>query len=127
MDIVFFPIGLYGLWKGTLFSDKMKWIVTGAVATIVIVLGGGALLDFIYALVLCPFGIFLLWKDPTISKTTTYKFGGASALIIVAFLAVLPFQQTTSDTGGGCAAVTQSGNCTYYRDSTCKVIARDCD
>ena len=66
--LFFFPVGLYGIWKGTLFDDKTKWIITGAVAAVVIVLGGGVLLDFVYVGVLCPLAVYLLRKDPAIAK-----------------------------------------------------------
>lgn len=37
--VVFFPVGLYAIWKNTEFSDKTKWIVTGIIAFLVLVIG----------------------------------------------------------------------------------------
>jgi len=42
--IVFFPVGLYGVWKNTRFTTKTKGIITGVVAVVFIVVmtsGGG--------------------------------------------------------------------------------------
>ena len=127
--LFFFPVGLYGLWKGTLFSTKVKGSITAMVAVLFFALGSSGLTDFVYAFVLCPAGVFLLWKDPSISRSTTYRFGGALILILIAFLAAPPAQQTQSVyvPGGSCSAVTQSGSCTYYRDSSCNVIAKQCN
>ncbi len=126
--LFFFPVGLYGLWKGELFNSKMKGIFTGIVVAVFLIFGGTELLDFLYVFVLCPIGVYLLWKDPSIAKSTTYRFGGALALIIIV-LTVMPSQQTSTVnvTGGSCTAVTQSGSCTYYRDSSCRVIAKQCN
>lgn len=35
--IFFFPVGLYGIWKSSQFSDKTKWIVTGCVVVLSII------------------------------------------------------------------------------------------
>ncbi|HOW75275.1 MAG TPA: hypothetical protein P5102_11305 [Candidatus Competibacteraceae bacterium] len=37
--IFFFPVGLYGIWKSSQFSDKTKWIVTGCFAVLLIISG----------------------------------------------------------------------------------------
>ncbi len=127
--LFFFPVGLYGLWKGDLFTGNMKKIITGVVVAVLLILGGGEFLDFVYVFILCPIAIFLLWKDPAISKSTTYRFGGALAVLILVVLTALPSPQTTNVnvTGGSCTAVTQSGGCTYYRDASCRVIAQQCN
>jgi len=127
--LFFFPVGLYGLWKGDLFTGNMKKIITGVVIAVLLILGGGEFLDFVYVFILCPIGIYLLWKDPAISKSTTYRFGGALAVLILVVLTALPSPQITNVnvTGGSCTAVTQSGGCTYYRDASCRVIAQQCN
>lgn len=37
--IFFFPAGLYGIWKSSQFSDKVKWIVTGFFAFLIVIVG----------------------------------------------------------------------------------------
>ncbi|MBZ4193911.1 MAG: hypothetical protein LAE24_06335 [Candidatus Contendobacter sp.] len=37
--IFFFPVGLYGIWKSSQFSDKTKWIVTGCFVVLIIISG----------------------------------------------------------------------------------------
>lgn len=127
--LFFFPVGLYGLWKGDLFTGSVKKIITGVVIAVLLILGGGEFLDFVYVFILCPIGIYLLWKDPDISKSTTYRFGGALAVLILVVLTAVPSPQTNTInvTGGSCTAVTQSGGCTYYRDASCRVIAQQCN
>lgn len=35
--IFFFPVGLYGIWKSSQFSDKTKWIVTGCFVVLMVI------------------------------------------------------------------------------------------
>lgn len=37
--IFFFPLGLYALWKNSTFTPKTKWIVTGIIVVLALVLG----------------------------------------------------------------------------------------
>jgi hypothetical protein len=37
--ILFFPVGLYGIWKSSQFSDKTKWIVTGCLGVLIVIAG----------------------------------------------------------------------------------------
>lgn len=37
--IVFFPIGLYLMWKNSLWSKRTRWIVTGVISLVFIVIG----------------------------------------------------------------------------------------
>ncbi len=83
--VIFCPIGLYGLWKNTLFSAKKKWILTGLT--------------------------LLLWS----------AYGGAGS-----------GNGNGNGNGGGggggdCSATYYQNGCTYYRDSNCNVVARDCE
>ena len=36
---LFFPVGLYGIWKSSQFSDKTKWIVTGCLGVLIVIAG----------------------------------------------------------------------------------------
>lgn len=38
--VIFCPVGLYGLWKNTLFSSKKKWVLTGLTLLLWSVYGG---------------------------------------------------------------------------------------
>jgi len=35
--VLFFPVGLYGIWKSSQFSDKTKWIVTGCLGVLIVI------------------------------------------------------------------------------------------
>lgn len=37
--VLFFPVGLYGIWKSSQFSDKTKWIVTGCLGVLIVIAG----------------------------------------------------------------------------------------
>lgn len=37
--VLFFPVGLYGIWKSSQFSDKTKWIVTGCFGVLIVIAG----------------------------------------------------------------------------------------
>ena len=40
--IVFFPVGLFLMWKNEMWSKKTRWIVTGAIAILFIANAGGS-------------------------------------------------------------------------------------
>lgn len=125
--LIFFPVGLYAVWMGNVFEKQMKWAIIGGIVAVLVLFGGGWLLDLIYLLILMPAGLYLAWKDPSISKTTTYLFGGGAAIILVLLLSS-PAQQRTDSyaPGSTCEAVQTQGDCTYYRDSDCNVIGQSC-
>lgn len=125
--LIFFPVGLYAVWMGNVFEKQMKWAITGGIIVVLVLFGGGWLLDLIYLLILMPAGLYLAWKDPSISKTTTYLFGGGAAIILILFLSSSAQQSTGGYAPGStCEAVQTYGECTYYRDSDCNVIGQTC-
>lgn len=124
--VFFFPVGLYAVWKGQIFDQKAKLIITGIVlftAFGVTSLGIHELRNSIFMFILCPVAIYFLWKDTSVKKTTTYIFCG----VLVAFFAMY-------FSGGGvggdiidnCIAVQEQDGCTYFRDSNCVVISQVC-
>ena len=125
--LLFFPVGLYALWSGNLVDRKRKWMITGAVAAILLV-ATSTFLNLLYALILVPLALWILWRDPEISRPIFYRFAAGGALAALLTLFNLPGQtvQESTPEGGSCAAVQTSGNCTYYRDDQCNVIARSC-
>ncbi|WP_417670457.1 hypothetical protein [Roseibium sp.] len=127
--LAFFPVGLFGLWKGSLFNRNWKIGITVLIAVLFVLVG----INFthpIYVLVLFPLAIALLWRDADITRPTVYGFAGGWVLVLALFLFEKgsgPTPNFASEVGGSCAAVMQEGNCTYYRDSDCNVIARQCE
>ncbi len=117
----FFPVGLYAVWKGNLFDRQKKWIITGIVIGLIVVLGGGALLNFMAGVVFGPLAVFLCWRDPRVSRSTTLKFAGGAVVLFVLFLA------SPAPVGPRPDALLRSGDCTYFRDSDNNVIGRSCD
>ncbi len=120
--LLFFPIGLYGLWSSTLFAQNRKWQITGAVVLVLVVTSAG-LFNLLYALLLVPLAIWLLWRDRDLSRTTFRYFavgGGVAALLALG----------SAGSGGGgfgagsCTEVQSQGGWTYYRDADCNVIGR---
>jgi hypothetical protein len=127
--MVFFPVGLYGLWKGNLFDRNWKIGITVLVAALFLVAG----INFtnpIYVFALFPGALVLMWRDAAIARKVIYRFAACWPVVVMLFLyekdAALG---TASDlaVGGSCSAVMTEGNCTYYRDSDCNVIARQCE
>jgi len=39
--VVFFPVGLYGMWQNKQFTNKTKWIVSGIFALLIVLSGAG--------------------------------------------------------------------------------------
>ncbi len=122
--LLFFPVGLYGLWSGTAFAQNRKWQLTGAVVA-VLVIGSAGFINLLIGLVGAPLAVFLLWRDPEISRATFRNFAIGAGVIAVLALA------SVGSGGGGfspspCAAVQTYGNCTYYRDDQCNVIGQSC-
>jgi len=127
--LIFFPVGLYGVWKGDHFIKNVKLGIFVAVAMAFLGLG----INFthpLYVFVCFPVGLYLLWRDKEIDRKIFKRF--AFAFPVVLFLALIQASYTsapnTNDggSGGSCAAVITEGNCTYYRDDNCNVISRSC-
>ena len=119
--MTFFPVGLYALWKGSVFERNWKIGITVVIA--VLFIAGINFTNPIYVFLLYPGGVFLLWQDKTIARKTVYIFAGCWILVFLLFAS----QYGGGSSGGGtCSAVMTQGNCTYDRDSNCNVIAREC-
>lgn len=125
--LLFFPVGLYALWSGDLVDRKRKWMITGAVAAVLVV-ATSTFLSLVYALILVPLALWILWRDPEISRAMFNRFAIGGALAALLTLFSLPGQtgQENTPDDDSCAAVRTSGNCTYYRDDQCNVIAQSC-
>lgn len=128
--LVFFPVGLYGLWKGELFDKRWKVGITVAI----LVAFFGLNIRFFhpaYVLIAYPAALYLMWKAEDVRRSTVFKFASAWVLIFVLF-ALNNLAGGSSgfenygEEGGSCTAVMKKDNCTYYRDSDCNVIAREC-
>ncbi len=122
--LLFFPVGLYGLWTSRVFDDRQKWRFSAAVA-VVLVVGSAGLLNLLAALVCAPMAVFLLWRDPEIARPTFRNFTIGAG--VVALLAL-----SSAGGGGGfgeddCTAVIEQGGATYFRDSDCNVIGKMSD
>ncbi|HFQ15714.1 MAG TPA: hypothetical protein ENK41_05105, partial [Rhodobacteraceae bacterium] len=85
--LVFFPVGLYAVWKSRLFDRQRKWVVTGIVVGIVLLFGGSGALDAVVALIFAPLAVYLCWRDPQISRPTTLKFAAGAVVILLLFVA----------------------------------------
>ncbi|QDG77572.1 hypothetical protein [Labrenzia sp. PHM005] len=128
--LIFFPVGFYGLWKGDVFERNWKIGITVLVLIAFFPLG----VRFVhpaYVLLAYPVGLYLLWQAPSVRRATFYKFAAAWCAVFVLF-AVNNLAgpsggfEDFGEEGGSCAAVMTQNNCTYYRDSDCNVIAREC-
>ncbi len=128
--LVLFPVGLFGLWKTSLFDLKIKAALAVGVL-VAFALNGFQIIGPIYLLILFPAALFLLWRDSGFRSRKFYGFGGAW-LVVLMLGAFEASQQPTygggvQSSGPSCAAVMTEGSCTYFRDDDCNVIARQCE
>lgn len=118
--LLFFPVGLYGLWTGSAFAQNRKWQLTGIVVA-VLVIGSAGFINLLIALVGAPLAVFLLWRDPGVERKTLRNFAIGAAVIALLALA-------SAGTGGGsggdddCSAVLEGSSGTFFRDSDCNVF-----
>jgi len=84
---------------------------------------GNKIIVIILLVFLFPVGLYCMWKGE--------HFSPAARWIITAFLLWwawnLLADSPSTGTAPDCASVFKSGGCTYYRDSSCKVISRVCE
>ena len=119
--LLFFPVGLYGLWTSRVFEDRQKWQFSAAVA-VVLVVGSAGLINLLVGLVGAPLAVFLLWRDPEIARPTFRNFAIGAGVVALLALA-------SAGGGGGfggdgdCSAVMEGSSGTYFRDSDCNVFA----
>jgi|GEM_PF-3204152 len=125
--LVFVPVGLYGLWKGSVFPKNYKIGITVAII-IAFIIVGGRMVNGIHVFMLYPIALYLLWKSSEVSKKVFYRF--AAGWGVLALLSLVNGAMGSGGgypSGGSCSAVMTKGNCTYYRDDNCNVIARQCE
>lgn len=125
--IFLFPVGLYAVWKSSIFDTPQKQKITGIV--LLVTLGAGLIglediRNTLYIFILYPIAIYLLWKDINVVKVTRYLFCGALVVIYALYFG-------SGITGNvykpdNCIAVQEQNGCTYYRDENCIVISRVC-
>lgn len=121
--LVFFPVGLWALWTGNCFEKNRKIQITVAVVAL-LVIGSLGVNTFLYFFIAWPIALYLLWRNQGESKKWFYIAVGA--FIVLGVVNLSNGGGGGSGDGGSCAAVTTQGNCTYYRDDNCNVIARQC-
>ena len=121
--LVFFPVGLWALWTGNCFEKNRKIQITIAVAAILLV-GSLGINTFLYFFIAWPAALFLLWRNQGEKKTWFYVAVGV--FVVLGLLNLGNGGSGNYSGGGSCAAVMTEGNCTYYRDDNCNVIAREC-
>ncbi|MGL1921922.1 MAG: hypothetical protein OCD03_12930 [Hyphomicrobiales bacterium] len=128
--VFFFPIGLYAVWKSSIFDDNQRKTITVVVLIVSVgflFFGLRSFRDILFVFILCPGAIYLLWNDSSVKKTTTYLFCGAMVVVFVTY-----FNGYVGGGGGepaynsDCVAVLEKGGCTYYRDANCVVIQTTC-
>lgn len=122
--LAFFPVGLYAVWKGSLFDRN--WKIGISVVVGVLFVAGINFTNPVYVFLLYPAAVFLLRRDKDIERKTVYIFGGCWFLVLILAATQMGGGGGSYGDGGQCAAVMTQGNCTYYRDSDCNVISRQC-
>lgn len=122
--LVFFPVGLWIVWRSNLYEHRMRVIISSIVAVVLLV-GAASAMSGIYFLIAWPIALYLLWRHPDVEKKWFYT---AAGVFVALFLIEVSSGSSTGgySSGGSCAAVMTQGNCTYYRDDNCQVIAREC-
>jgi len=121
--LVFFPVGLWLLWTGSIFEQKHKIMITVGIV-VALLIGTSGLNTFLYLLVAWPIAFYLLWRNKEIARKWLYIAGGVFA--VLALIELGGGGGALNSGGGSCAAVMTQGNCTYYRDDNCNVVARQC-
>lgn len=121
--LVFFPVGLWALWTGNCFEKNRKIQISIAVAALLLV-GSLGLNTFLYFFIAWPIALYLLWRNQGENKKWFYVAVGA--FVVLGLVNLSNGGGGNYSGGGSCAAVMTEGNCTYYRDDNCNVIAREC-
>lgn len=87
--LVFFPVGLYGVWKSDDFIKNVKFGISVACVMGFFSLG----INFtspIYMFGLFPIALVLLWRDKDISNMLTMKFAAAYPVVLAFALLIAP-------------------------------------
>jgi len=122
--MLFFPVGLYGVWAGKVFDVRKSWMITGGIVVVLLILQG-TLISLLVAFLGAPASVYLVWRDKSLSRVTLRNF--AITAVVIAILALMSASTGGEGQGGSCAEVETYGSCTYYRDSQCNVIGQSCD
>ncbi|TVZ38932.1 hypothetical protein P886_3317 [Alteromonadaceae bacterium 2753L.S.0a.02] len=94
------------------------WFISNRVAVIV-----ALLLIFTW-----PLGLYGLWKGKHFTVSLRWVVTGLMVLrAIYNFTTVTPQSSDPTYNYESCAATITEGNCTYYRDDDCNVVARLCE
>jgi len=72
-----------------------------------------------------PLGLYCMWKGEHFSLKIRAVISGLLALWTL--ILVLDSSGPTPGPIPTCTAVLEQGNCTYYRDENCNVIAQSCE
>ena len=127
--VFLFPVGLFGLWKTSLWNDRDKIrIAIGVIIAVTVIAALGRNGQWLFALLACPAALWYLWQDERTTQNIRYLF----ATILAAYILVLLGTNDAASTSGyspssGCSATFERNGCTYYRDSSCNVIGRSCN
>lgn len=121
--LVFFPFGLWLLWTGSIFEQKHKIMISVGIV-VALLIGTSGVNTLLYLFVAWPLALYLLWRNKQITRKWVYIAGGVFA--VLALLELGGGGGALNGDGGSCAAVMTQGNCTYYRDDNCNVVARQC-
>lgn len=87
--LIFFPVGLYGVWKSDDFIKNVKFGISVACVMGFFSLG----INFtspIYMFGLFPIALVLLWRDKDISNMLTMKFAAAYPVVLAFALLIAP-------------------------------------
>ena len=121
--LLFFPVGLYGLWKSDQFQRQRQILITVATVVVFLLLGASSSINVTYGLVVCPIALILIWRDAALARQTKWVISGATVVFALISLSADDMQ---GGRGGGMAGLLHGNDCTYFRDSTGNVISRSC-
>ncbi len=127
--VFLFPVGLFGLWKTSLWNDRDKIrIAIGVFIAVAVIAAMGRSGQWLFALLACPAALWYLWQDERVTKNVRYLFAG----ILAAYILVLLGMNDVGSAAGynpssSCSTTFTRNGCTYYRDSSCNVIGRACN
>lgn len=99
-------------------SKNRNWVFAFLILSVLV----GGLLSLMSAAL----GAYLMWKGGHFTKNIRMIISGVLVLVVL-------YNMSSSGTGGdsfdsgSCRATFTSGNCTYFRDSSCNVIGSSCN
>lgn len=108
--VLFFPVGLYGLWQNqTDFDTSKKWMITIGCILALLFLG-----DSIY-FIFCLFSImaYISWIDQSIEDKTRWMLSGFFALLALLFLVLIIAEPEGYESSYSNTTIAPSGNSSY--------------